>query len=145
MAVHKGQESEYERRHAEIWAEFRCMLIAHGIQSYSIYLDPETNDLFGYVECEDEARWIAIANSDVCRRWWRHMREIMPANDDDSPISRDLREVFHLDASEASPPSEVEKIDVRLREARRLPEDDLGAADVDLAEPAGGQRRRARL
>lgn len=98
MAVHKGQESEYERRHAEIWAEFRCMLIAHGIRSYSIYLDPETNDLFGYVECEDEARWAAIANSDVCRRWWRHMREIMPANEDDSPISRDLREVFHLDA-----------------------------------------------
>jgi L-rhamnose mutarotase len=25
------------------------------------------------------------------------MREIMPANSDDSPISRPLREVFHLD------------------------------------------------
>jgi L-rhamnose mutarotase len=99
MTVHKGQEREYERRHAEIWAEFRCVLIAHGIQSYSIYLDPETNDLFGYVECEDEARWAAIANSDVCRRWWRHMREIMPANEDDSPICRDLREVFHLEAT----------------------------------------------
>jgi L-rhamnose mutarotase len=144
MAVHEGQAAEYERRHAEIWAEFRAMLIAHGVRSYSIYLDPETHDLFGYVECEDEARWIAIANADVCRRWWRHMREIMPANEDDSPISRQLREVFHLDASEA-PASEIKSVDVRLREARRLAEDDLRAAHVDLAEPAGGQRRRARL
>ena len=33
----------------------------------------------------------------VCRRWWRHMREIMPANADDSPVSRELREVFHIE------------------------------------------------
>jgi L-rhamnose mutarotase len=25
------------------------------------------------------------------------MRELMPSNPDDSPISRDLREVFHVD------------------------------------------------
>jgi L-rhamnose mutarotase len=34
----------------------------------------------------------------VCRRWWRHMREIMPSNPDDSPISQQLREVFHIGA-----------------------------------------------
>jgi len=96
MAVHKGQESEYERRHAEIWAEFRCMLIAHGIQSYSIYLDPETNDLFGYVECEDEARWAAIAQTEVCQRWWKRMGDVMPSNPDHSPVSVELKEVFHL-------------------------------------------------
>lgn len=102
MAIHEGKAAEYQRRHRAIWAELRALLIAHGIRSYSIYLDPHTNDLFGYVECEDEARWAAVANSDVCRRWWRHMREIMHANDDDSPVSRDLCEVFHLDASQAS-------------------------------------------
>ena len=96
MAIHDGQAAEYARRHQPIWAELRALLIAHGIHSYSIYLDPETNDLFGYVECEDEARWAALARSEVCRRWWRHMREIMPANPDDSPVLRDLREVFHL-------------------------------------------------
>jgi len=56
--------------------------------TYSIYLDPETLDLFGYVEVESEERWAAIARKDVCRRWWRHMRDIMPANPDDSPVSR---------------------------------------------------------
>ena len=99
MTIHDGKAAEYARRHQPIWAELRAVLLAHGIQSYSIYLDPETNDLFGYVECEDEPRWAALAESEICRRWWRHMREIMPANEDDSPISRELREVFHLEAS----------------------------------------------
>jgi L-rhamnose mutarotase len=40
---------------------------------------------------------IAIANTDVCRRWWQHMRDIMPGNVDASPISQELREVFHMD------------------------------------------------
>ena len=38
----------------------------------------------------------AIAGTDVCRRWWHSMRELMPSNADDSPQSRALREVFHL-------------------------------------------------
>lgn len=97
MSVHPGQEAEYERRHRPIWKELEDTLIEHGVRSYSIYLDSETNDLFGYVEIEDEARWAAIAETDVCHRWWHHMREIMPANPDDSPVSRELREVFHIE------------------------------------------------
>jgi L-rhamnose mutarotase len=97
MAVHKGHETEYERRHRPIWQELEETLLLHGVRSYSIYLDQATNDLFGYVEVDDDARWAAIANTEVCRRWWRHMRELMPANDDDSPVSRELREVFHVE------------------------------------------------
>ena len=99
MAVHPGQEAEYERRHRPIWPDLERTLIEHGVVTYSIYLDPETRDLFGYVEVEDEGRWAAIAQTEVCRRWWRHMREIMPANADDSPVARELREVFHVNAS----------------------------------------------
>jgi L-rhamnose mutarotase len=98
MAVHRGQAAEYERRHRPIWEELEGTLLEHGVLTYSIYLDPETGDLFGYVEVEDEARWAAIAGTDVCLRWWRHMREIMPANADDSPVARELREVFHVEA-----------------------------------------------
>ena len=97
MAVHPGQEAEYERRHRPIWAELEDVLLAHGVATYSIYLDEASGDLFAYVECEDEARWTAVAETAVCRRWWRHMREIMPANADDSPVSRELREVFHIE------------------------------------------------
>ena len=96
MAIHPGAAEEYERRHRPIWAELEEALRAHGVITYSIFLDRETHDLFGYVEIEDEVRWAAIAQTDVCRRWWKWMREIMPANPDDSPVSRELREVFHL-------------------------------------------------
>lgn len=98
MSVHPGQHVEYEARHRPIWKELEDALIEHGVQTYSIFLDAQTNDLFGYVELESEARWAAVAKTDVCRRWWRHMREIMPANPDDSPVSRELREVFHIQA-----------------------------------------------
>jgi L-rhamnose mutarotase len=97
MSVRDRQAAEYERRHNPIWRELHDTLIGHGVRSYSIYLDPQTNDLFGYAEVESEAEWAAIASTDVCRRWWRFMREIMPANPDDSPISRELREVFHIE------------------------------------------------
>lgn len=98
MAVHDGRAAEYERRHRPIWQELEAVLIAHGVGTYSIFLDDRTNDLFAYVEIEDEARWEAIARTEVCRRWWSYMREIMPSNADDSPVSRQLREVFHLEA-----------------------------------------------
>jgi L-rhamnose mutarotase len=97
MSVNPGAAEEYEQRHRPIWRELEDTLLAHGVVTYSIYLDPVTNDLFGYVEIEDEARWAAIARTDVCQRWWRHMRDLMPANADNSPVSRDLREVFHIE------------------------------------------------
>lgn len=98
MAVHDGRAAEYERRHRPIWQELEAVLIAQGVGTYSIFLDDRTNDLFAYVEIEDEARWEAIARTEVCRRWWSYMREIMPSNADHSPVSRQLREVFHLEA-----------------------------------------------
>jgi L-rhamnose mutarotase len=97
MSVHPGSESEYKRRHNPVWPEFEAVLKEHGVHNYSIFLDPMTRQLFAYVEIEDEARWAAIAQTAVCKRWWAHMREIMPTNLDQSPRSRDLQEVFHLD------------------------------------------------
>ncbi len=98
MQVHPGQHAEYVRRHRPIWQELEDALLQHGVRSYSIFIDPHTNDLFGYVECDSETTWSAVVATEVCRRWWRFMREIMPANGDDSPVSRDLHEVFHLEA-----------------------------------------------
>jgi L-rhamnose mutarotase len=97
MSVNGDRHEDYARRHNPIWPELEDTLLAHGVQSYSIYLDPETSDLFAYAEVDSEERWRAIAQTDVCRRWWRHMREVMPSNADDSPVSRDLREVFHIE------------------------------------------------
>ena len=97
MAVHPEQFAEYERRHSPIWRELEDVLTDHGAHRYSIFLDETDGSLFGYVEIEDEARWNAVAQTDVCRRWWTYMRDVMPVNPDDSPRSMALREVFHLD------------------------------------------------
>lgn len=96
MSVHAGAEAEYARRHQPIWDDLAAVLKAHGVHNYSIFLDPATRQLFGYVEIEDEARWAAIARTDACQRWWKHMGDIMPSNPDHSPVSRGLTEVFHL-------------------------------------------------
>jgi len=100
MSVHPGRENEYTRRHNPIWKELEEVLVRHSVRTYSIFLDPDSRDLFAYAEIESEERWQAIAETEVCRRWWSHMREIMPSNADDSPVSRPLAEVFHL----AAPP-----------------------------------------
>ena len=96
MSVNAGAEEEYERRHRPIWDELAEVLKAHGVHNYSIFLHPETRQLFGYAEIESEERWAAIASTDVCQRWWKHMADVMPANPDSSPVSAPLREVFHL-------------------------------------------------
>jgi len=96
MSVHEGREDEYARRHNPIWQELSDTLVAHGVSNYSIFLDENTGDLFAYAEIESEDRWTQIAETDVCRRWWRHMRDLMPSQPDDQPVSRPLREVFHL-------------------------------------------------
>lgn len=97
MAVDPGAEGEYARRHAPIWPELEAVLKEHGVHHYSIFLDPADSSLFAYVEIEDEARWEAIARTEVCQRWWAHMVDLMPTNEDRSPRSVPLVEVFHLD------------------------------------------------
>ena len=96
MAVYPGCEAEYQRRHDPIWPELERVLKCHGAHNYSIFLHPATNQLFAYVEVEDENRWSAIAGTPECQRWWAHMRDLMPCNPDGSPKEEGLTEVFHL-------------------------------------------------
>ncbi len=96
MFLNRGQEQEYARRHAPIWPELESTLKAHGAHNYSIFLNQSTGELFAYVEIEDEARWQQISQTDVCKRWWAAMSDLMKTNPDNSPQSVELREVFHL-------------------------------------------------
>jgi L-rhamnose mutarotase len=97
MKVYAGAADEYERRHRPIWEDLQATLLQHGVRTYSIYLDPDTLDVFAYLEVDDEAQWARVASTDACRRWWAFMRDLMPTHADNSPVSRDLREVFHLE------------------------------------------------
>ena len=96
MFIRPDAQAEYQRRHCPIWPELEQVLHDHGVRSYSIFLDPERSELFAYAELEDEGRWEAIASTEVCRRWWRHMSGLMTTEPDLRPRALALREVFHI-------------------------------------------------
>ena len=50
MKLFKGYEEEYKKRHDELWPELEALLKETGISDYSIFLDEETNSLFGYLK-----------------------------------------------------------------------------------------------
>jgi L-rhamnose mutarotase len=97
MSVHADAHDEYERRHKPIWDDLTNVLKKHGVSNYSIFLETETSQLFGYAEIESDELWARIAETDECKRWWAFMRDLMPTNEDSSPVSTNLEEVFHLD------------------------------------------------
>ena len=96
IQVNPDAHAEYQRRHSPIWPELEAELKAHGAHNYSSFLDEKRHLLFGFVEIESEARWNAIAQTETCQRWGKQMREGMPSNADNSPISDELKEVFYL-------------------------------------------------
>lgn len=89
---------EYAKRHNPIWPELEKVLKGYGVHNYSIYLDRDNNrTLYAYVEIESEEQWQKISETEVCRHWWAHMNDLMLTNEDDSPVTSILEEVFHLD------------------------------------------------
>lgn len=97
MKLFPGMEQEYERRHNLLWDEMKDMIHEYGGSNYTIFLDKETGVLFGYLEVEDEERWDQSADTQICRKWWDYMADIMEVNPDNSPVTIPLPEVFHMD------------------------------------------------
>jgi L-rhamnose mutarotase len=96
MKLFKGKEAEYKRRHDEVWPELKSLLKINGIEDYSIFLDEETNILFGILKVEDPMKLNELPNHPVMKKWWSYMKDLMETNDDNSPVSVRLEEVFYL-------------------------------------------------
>lgn len=96
MKVYPEKQEEYKKRHDELWPEMRTALREHGVIDYSIYLDPSTSLLFGYLVIEDEKLWEKMANTSINQKWWKYMEDIMETNPDASPVSWELMPVFEL-------------------------------------------------
>lgn len=97
MKIYDGMAAEYEKRHNELWPEMQDMIHEYGGKNYTIFLDSETNILFGYIEIDDLEKWNKAADTAVNRKWWDYMADIMETNPDNSPAAVDLLTVFHLD------------------------------------------------
>ena len=96
MKLFKGQEAEYQRRLDELWPELKNLLKETGIKDYSIFLDEETNSLFGYLTIDDENKLAELPNHAIMKKWWDYMKDIMETNEDNSPVSIRLKELFYL-------------------------------------------------
>lgn len=97
MKLYNSMEDEYVKRHNELWPEMVDLIHNHGGKNYSIFFDAETNILFGFIEVEDEKKWADLAKTDINKKWWNFMADIMETNLDNSPVSTDLKEVFYLE------------------------------------------------
>lgn len=96
MKLFPGKEAEYKKRHDEIWPELQALLKQTGISTYSIFLDEETNALFGVLTITDPVKMDTLPQHEVMQRWWAYMADIMESNEDHSPVSIPLKEVFYL-------------------------------------------------
>lgn len=96
MKLNEGTADEYKRRHAEIWPKLKDVLKSAGISNYSIFIDYETNDLFALMNVEDENKLSELPNHAVMREWWEYMKDLMQTNDDASPATVVLTEIFYL-------------------------------------------------
>lgn len=45
---------------------------------------------------EDQGSVEVLAGQEIMKKWWAYMKDIMKTNDDDSPVSTPLKEVFYL-------------------------------------------------
>src|SRR5260221_9689092 len=96
MKLHPGFEEEYKKRHDELWPELKQVLKASGIREYSIFLDKETNILFGIMNAENQSVLDKLPFEPEMQKWWAYMKDIMESNPDNSPVSIPLEEVFYL-------------------------------------------------
>lgn len=97
MKMKPGCREEYIKRHNEIWPELAALIKAGGVFDYSIFLDEETNILFGVQKVSGEQSSQDMGVQPVVARWWEYMKDIMETNPDNSPVTIPMEEVFYLE------------------------------------------------
>jgi len=97
MKLKPGMVEEYKKRHDEIWPELLKELTDAGISDYSIYFDEESLTLFAFQKLSDDNTADNLPNTDVVKKWWSYMADLMETHPDSSPVVDPLREVFHMD------------------------------------------------
>lgn len=97
MKMLPGFKDEYVKRHSEIWPGLVDLLKKEGIGNYSIFIDEETNTLFAYQEQSGESSSQDLGETEIVKKWWKYMSDIMETNPDNSPVTVSLEQVFYMD------------------------------------------------
>ncbi|GDX45552.1 L-rhamnose mutarotase [Bacteroidota bacterium] len=92
-----GQAEEYKKRHDFIWPELKSLLKDYGISDYSIFLDEESHVLFAKMTVENASTLTSLPESPLMKKWWAYMKDIMVTNEDASPLSIPLTQVFFME------------------------------------------------
>jgi len=95
MQLRPGVAVEYERRHAEIWPELTAALHTAGVRDYSIYLEAASGRLFAVQKRVPGHTVAGLPATEIMRRWWAFMADLMETNPDNSPVVQPLERVFH--------------------------------------------------
>jgi len=96
MKLLPGCREEYIKRHNLIWPELVSLLKKEGISNYSIFLDEETNTLYAYQEQSGESSSQDLGSTEIVKKWWKYMADLMETNPDNSPVSKQLEQVFYM-------------------------------------------------
>jgi L-rhamnose mutarotase len=96
MKLHPGREAEYEKRHDEIFPELVEALKDAGVSDYSIWLDPEDHHLFGILTRSDNHELNELPDTEIMKRWWAFMCDIMDSHPNSAPVQVTLKRVFYL-------------------------------------------------
>lgn len=97
MYLDEGMKEEYKKRHNEIWPELKKLLKESGVGEYSIFFDEETNILFAFQKNSGEGGSQDLGETEIVKKWWAYMADIMKTNPDNSPVSIDLEEIFYME------------------------------------------------
>jgi L-rhamnose mutarotase len=97
MKLYPGFKEEYKKRHSEIWPELVILLKSAGVGNYSIFIDEETDTLFAYQEQSGESSSQDLGETEIVKKWWKFMADIMETNPDNSPVSIPLEHVFFME------------------------------------------------
>lgn len=80
-----------------IWPELSKLLKEAGISNYSIFLDEETNILFAVQSISGSSNSQDLSKNEIVKKWWAYMADIMDSNADNSPVTKSLETMFHLE------------------------------------------------
>ncbi|MDB2599040.1 L-rhamnose mutarotase [Paracoccaceae bacterium] len=96
MNLYDGFAEEYEKRHDEIFPDLASALKDSGVSDYSIWLDPQSNHLFGILTRTNDHTMDALPDTEIVKRWWAHMADVMETNTENVPTQIPLKRVFYL-------------------------------------------------